>query len=193
MYIGPGYEDTDWKTLELNDDNSPDWPKAIKILEARIKGRYLDPGDMLIAAEKEIGPANRRFGFTVLAIDCLLIETFQAFVEGRKHTKYHSKQMFRNFLVTRPSFSKHFSQQLADRFFDDFRCGILHQAETPRESLVWSIGPLLKLDGTKMTINRTEFHEALKLEFVSYLSDLGDPQNAELRRHFRVKMDHICK
>jgi hypothetical protein len=193
MYIAPGYEDTDWKKLELDDDDSSDWPEAIKILEARIKGRYLDPADILIAAERAVEPTNRRFGFAVLAIDCLLIETFQAFIEGRKHTKTQSKQMFQRFLTTRGSFSNYFNQPLADRFFLDFRCGILHQAETPRNALVWSIGPLLKLDGRTMVLNRTEFHEALKLAFASYLADLSNSRNAELRRNFRLKMDHICK
>ncbi|MGP0591399.1 hypothetical protein ACTRXD_02525 [Nitrospira sp. T9] len=193
MYIAPGYEDADWKKLELDHGTSSDWPKAINIFEARIKGRYLDPSNMLIAAEEEIMPTNRRFGFTILAIDCLLIETLQAFIEGKKHTKNKSKEMFQNFLTTRQSFSKYFNQQLADRFFYDYRCGILHQTEIPRESLVWSVGPLMELNGPRMAINRTEFHEALKLEFASYLTDLRNPQNVNLRKHFRNKMDYICQ
>jgi hypothetical protein len=93
MYVAPGYTDSHWKSLNLNNDTSADWESAIKILRARIEGRYLDPADMLIAAEEEIRPAkNRRFGFTVLAIDCLLIETFQAFIEGLENTNGNSNR-----------------------------------------------------------------------------------------------------
>ncbi len=193
MYIAPGYRDEDWKKLNLDDDASSDWAKAIKILEARIKGRYLDPADMLISADQKESPKNRRFGFSVLAIDCLLVETFQAFIEGRKETRNLSEKMFKLFLTTRPAFSSYFNQQRAKRFYYDFRCGILHQAEVPADSVVWSVGPLVKVDGKKMTINRTKFHDALKKEFDAYLKDLANSLNIQPRRNFRKKMDNICR
>ena len=193
MYIAPGYTDEDWKKLNLDDDASSDWAKAIEILEARIKGRYLDPADMLIAADRQELPKNRRFGFTVLAVDCLLIETFQAFIEGRKETRNLSKKMFKAFLTTRPAFSSYFDQQLAERFYYDFRCGILHQAEIPADSVVWSVGLLVRVDGQKMTVNRTKFHDALKKEFDAYLKDLADSLQLQLRENFRKKMNHICR
>ena len=197
MSIAPGaprYKIADWKKLDLDTVNSQDWCKAIKILEARIRGRYLDPVDKLIEYEEPIEPENRRFGFTILAIDCLLIETLQAFIDGEKNTYQKTKRMFVKFLTERPSFSKHFKEKkLACRFYKDFRNGILHQAETRCGGLIWSVGPLLCNTGTGMIINRTKFHEALKAEFDSYLTDLKDTKQGELRQKFRQQMDYVVE
>jgi hypothetical protein len=58
--------------------------------------------------------------------------------------------------------------------------------------LVWSVGPLLGLEGTRITVNRTAFHEALMRELADYLTELRDPLKATLRGHFRAKMDFIA-
>lgn len=192
MVIAPGYRDTDWRRLTLDDAASPDWSTGIDILEKRIKARYVEPADMLVGADQPVAPADRRFGFTVLAIDCLLIETLQAFIEGRKDSKGHSGRMFRAFLTTRRSFSTDFDQERANRFYDDFRCGILHQAEIPANSRLWSVGPLVSIADERMTVNRSKFHKGLKVEFDLYLKDLAEPHNVQLRKHFRAKMGHIC-
>ncbi len=190
MYIAPGYTDEDWNNLDLETANSRDWCEAIKILDARIRGRYLDPVDKLIEHEEPIEPENRRFGFTILAIDCLLIETLQTFICGGGT----SGKMLVDFLTKRPSFSEHFKEKkLAGRFYDDVRNGILHEAETRSGWLIWSIGPLLDPQDTEIRINRTKFHEALKVEFDSYLKDLKDTRCEELRKNFRNQMDSVIK
>ena len=198
MSIAPGYTVADWKKLDLDSENSSDWREAIKIFNARIRGRYLDPVDKLIALDKKrANEKDRRFGFTILAIDCLLIETLQAFIEGVGNTWKLSKKMFVNFLTERPSFSVYFDEKSACRFYYDVRCGILHQAETRFGWRVLSVGPLLDPKGNKIRIiNRTEFHEALKSEFDSYvtkLRDLKDTKQDELREKFRNQMDGIVK
>ena len=199
MSIAPGYTVADWKKLDLNSKNSSDWHEAVRIFNARIRGRYLDPVDKLIALDKKrANEKDRRFGFTILAIDCLLIETLQAFIEGVGNTWKLSRKMFVNFLTESPSFSVYFDKKLACRFYEDVRCGILHQAETRSGWLIWSVGPLfLDPKGTKIRIiNRTEFHEALKSEFDSYvtkLRDLKDTKQDKLREKFRNQMDGIVK
>ena len=190
MSIAPGYTVEDWKKLDLDNADNQDWCKAIEILEARIKGRYLDPVDELIKLDKKRATKDRRFGFTILAIDCLLIETLQTFICGEGSTG----KMFVDFLTKRPSFSKHFKEKkLAGRFYEDVRNGILHQAETRSGWLIWSIGPLLDPQDTAIRINRTKFHEALKAEFDSYLKDLKDTKQDELRQKFRQKMDCVIE
>src|SRR5258708_33543390 len=57
------------------------WDKAVDILAARIRDRYIGTVDCLIATEENKPASKRRFGFAVLAIDCLLIETLSAFIE----------------------------------------------------------------------------------------------------------------
>ena len=53
MSIAPGYTVADWKKLDLDSENSLDWCEAIKIFNARIRGRYLDPVDKLIELDKK--------------------------------------------------------------------------------------------------------------------------------------------
>jgi hypothetical protein len=98
------------------------------------------------------------------------------------------------FLTTRPLFKREFTTlKLAERFYWDFRCGILHQAETGGDSKVWSVGPMLQDDGSRIIVNRNKFHEVLKTEFQGYLAELRDPATAELREHFRKKMNFISR
>src|SRR5258708_1929789 len=194
MYIAPGFSDADWQSLKLNDPASPDWNIAIQILQGRIHERFIEPIDFLIASEQGKPPSDRRFGFAILAIDCLLVETLGAFIDGLEDTEGQSKATFCRFLTTRPAFASEFvSQDLARQFYREFRCGILHQAEVGGGSKVWSIGPLLRIDGVKITVNRNEFHERLKVEFQGYLVELRDPAKTTLRQHFRKKMDLISR
>jgi hypothetical protein len=81
MGIAPGYTVSTWKALDLSGDDVVHWFRAIKIFETRIRRRFLDPVDVLIA--HEIGQERGTFGFAILAIDCLLVESLQRFREGR--------------------------------------------------------------------------------------------------------------
>lgn len=193
MEIAPGIQHNEWLRLNLNDLSSPDWNRAIEILKMRIENRYFEPVDLLIEKEINKMAKERKYGFTILAIDCLLIETLQAFIEGWKTTKNKSEKAFEKFLTTSPSFKKHFSQNMAIQFYKNYRCGILHQAEIQSDSLIWSIGALVQNINNKMVINRTKFHKKLKDDFYHYLEQLKDERNANLRYNFQKKMNHICQ
>jgi hypothetical protein len=193
MQIAPGVQAAEWQALKLDDHASPDWARAVQILEGRIHERYIEPIDHLIAAEETRPPTERRFGFTVLAVDCLLIETLGAFLDGLEDTDEKSKATFCKFLTTRPLFAGDFTKDLAKRFYKEFRCGILHQAEIGGDSKVWSVGPLICDDGGKLIINRNQLHERLKAEFQHDLAELRNPANVYLRAKFRRKMDFISR
>jgi hypothetical protein len=193
MKIAPDVDSSEWQSLKLDDPHSSDWSRAISIVRERIYGRYFDPVDHLIAVEQQEPAVRRRFGFAIIAIDCLLIETFGAFVEGLETTDGKSKVTFCKFLTTRPKFKAAFTEDLARQFYEEFRCGILHQAEVGGASKVWSVGDLAQSSGGTLTINRTELHKTLKDDFDQYLADLAQPSNVDLRRNFRKKMDFICR
>jgi len=193
LEIAPGIQHNEWLRLNLNDLSSPDWNRAIEILNMRIENRYFEPVDLLIEKEKNKLSKEKKYGFTILSIDCLLIETLQSFIEGWKTTKNKSEKAFKKFLTTSPSFKKYFSQDMAMRFYKNYRCGILHQAEIQSDSLVCSIGPLVQNINNKMVINRTEFHKKLKDDFYHYLEQLKDERNTNLRDNFQKKMNHICR
>jgi len=194
MQIAPGVDASVWHALRLDDPHSPDWDKAVNILSARIQDRYIAPVDFLVTAEQNKPPSERRFGFTVLAIDCLLVETLGAFVEGLEDTDGISKKTFCTFVRGRKQFATEFAtDDLAARFYQQFRCGILHQAETRGDSKVWSVGPMLRVNGDAITVNRNKFHESIKAEFETYLAELRDPQNSTLRANFRKKMNFVSR
>jgi hypothetical protein len=194
MQIAPGVDAAVWQGLKLDDPNSADWAKAVDILAARIHDRYIEPVDFLIVSEANKPPSERRFGFTVLAIDSLVVETLGAFIEGLEDTEGKSKKTFCTFLRTRKQFGAEFTtDDLAKKFYEQFRCGILHQAESGGESKVWSVGPLLRVEGNAITVNRNKFHDCVKAEFQTYLSELRDPRNLVLRENFRRKMGFISR
>jgi hypothetical protein len=194
LKIAPNASARDWAALRLDDPHSPDWPKAVQILKSRITSRFLDPIDFLLKSEVEKRPTEKTLGFVVLAIDCALIETLAAFTKGLLRTDGISKRTFSRFLATHPEFCVHFnSAKIAEQFYEEIRCGILHQAETGGNSRVWSVGPLLRVDSGAITVNRSRFHDAVKAAYEKYYADLLDPSNRELRRNFRKKMNYISR
>lgn len=178
----------DWKKIDFSQEAG--WQKAIDIFEDRIRGRFLDVIERIEAVNGS--------GFAVMALDCLLIETLQQFWEGKAETPDRmSGEYFRRFL-TRTSFYLDFDRQKAKLFFDQIRCGILHQAEVKGSSKIQTKGeiPLVSLDGSGgLLINRRKFHERMEKVFQEYLDALrkSDPPDEPLRQNFRDKMDAICR
>ena len=192
MEIAPGIDSSEWAKLNLDKKDSPDWLKAIDILRGRIEARYLDPIDLLIEVDAKRHAKARRFGFTVMAVDCLLIETLEAFIDGNTITTGDSTAMFQRFLTTRGHFKKYFDLATATRFYHQVRCGILHLGETTGNARIWSVGELLRINGDEMILNRSKFHTELRNEFQEYLGKLAKGTDEIQRRNFRKKMDYIC-
>lgn len=178
----------DWKKIDFSLERG--WQEAIDIFEDRIRGRFLD----LIDRIEGINGA----GFAVMALDCLLIETLQQFREGKADTPYRmSGEYFRRFL-TRTSFTSDFDVKKADLFYDQIRCGILHQAEVKTSSKIQTRDeiPLVSADRSGgLIINRRKFHKKLERVFQEYLDALrkSDPIDEPLRKNFRDKMDAVCR
>jgi len=194
MHIAPEIHRDEWLNLDLDDAVSLDWNRAVEIFAERIKYRYLEPADLLIKADENCPPIERKFGFSIMAIDCLLIEALQSFRDGLTNTKNKSLEMFKKYLTKRDGFRDYFDEAQAKNFFYDVRCGILHQAEIMGHTLLWSVGSLKgeTADGTPY-INRTKFHEILKEDFDQYCNELKNPANLKLRKNFRIKMDFIAR
>ena len=190
--IAPGIQASCWLGLQLDAPGSPDWERALCILKARIRERYLEPTSHLISHERERPASSRKFGFSVMAISCLLVETLESFAQGVLDTKGRSESLFMDFLG-RQEFAPPFDDRLAKVFYKDVRCGILHIGETQRDAQIWSIGPLVKPHGNSIRINRTEFYEQLESYFRNYLASLANPAEAELRTNLRKKMDFIAR
>ncbi len=151
-------------------------------------GRFLDP----ISDLKD----KKYTGFLIMAIDCLLIETLQQFIEGVPETpRGKNESYFKNFLISR--FEEDFDDKKAKMFYEQIRCGILHQAETKESSKIKISHelPIVKFTKEKdgLIINRKKFHEKLKKVIKLYIEELKDTTNILLRKNFRKKMDYICR
>ena len=191
MQIAPGTNAADWKKLDL--DNVGDWETAVSIFERRIRGRFTDAIDFLIADDEPLPAIERRWGFAVLTLDCLLVETLQAFRRGLTDTRSKSRELCVQFLTERAAFKPFFtSPDIAARFYYEFRCGLSHNAQVFGDGLVWSIGPLLTMKGTQMIANRTAFHQALLAELDEYITALRNGADQRLRLNFRTKMDFVA-
>jgi len=195
MEISQKFTSDDWKNLNLSIKSSPnDWTKAIEVLKDRITKRYIEPVNLLISHEKDNMCTERKFGFTIVAIVCLLIETLQAFKTGDKET-IHMEEAFVKFLTESKFLKEYFSEELSKRFYKEYRNGILHQAQTKNGALIWSIGQkTIWIDTDNiMIINRTKLFSLLKQDFEYYLKQLASIDEKRLRKNFIKKMDFISK
>lgn len=187
LKISKNYSVQDWKKLSFADE--ADWQKAIEMFIDRMETRFLEFIRLIERMEHS--------GFVVMSLDCLLIETFEQFQNGVRRTPAKkSRDYFVNFLTSR-SFGSFFSKALAERFYDQIRCGILHQAEIKGDSRIILGKPNLLVKPSNqngLIINRKLFHSQLVKEFEDYVSKLrkNDPPDQRLRDNFRKKMNYIC-
>ncbi len=147
------------------------------LIYQRFYERYIKPFE---------GNSNRH-GFSMMAVSCLMIEALQSFKEGKENTKGISKQTFEKFFAN----SNYFKEFLATNFYDEIRCGILHQAETRGGWRIWQVGKLL--DNPNKIINALCFLETLEKELESYRDELKTlPFDSQVWDYAILKLDYIC-
>jgi hypothetical protein len=104
----------------------------------RLRTRYLEPIRVISEINLRIGE-----GFSIVAIQCSLIEFLQTTIEGtnfninakENNTDYEyglskSKMKFVTFLTSQEPFSSYFDRILAIDFYKNVRCPVLHEART---------------------------------------------------------------
>lgn len=195
--IAPGHSVSGWKSLTLNDADrmTIDWNKALSILDARIRSRFIEPAQLLIDAETNQKRGSN--GFAILAIDFLLIEAIQGFRQGLTNHNRQSKALFSAFLTNWQAFLDcvpHGSDAgvLANNVYEQGRCALHHTGSTDRVLVRRSGHMFIFYSDGRIAINRTVLHKELKTAFDAYIVELRLPGNATLRRNFKKKMEHIC-
>ncbi len=149
------------KNLDQNFKFNETWENAIELLESRLKWKYFDPLQKII--DKNILKGE---GFTIVTVQCALIEMFAAFRKGKifnhnkktgapKYEYKESQKMFTSLLRSSSVFEDNFWQNnlkgkpVIDRPFNsvDFykyvRCGLMHEART-KENWIISATPKTK-------------------------------------------------
>jgi hypothetical protein len=187
----------DWrrlrKRLVLGGDEKI-WTLAFnEYFRKRLELRYLNPIKTL-----QDNDTYRGEGFSIVAIQCTLIEFLESTVQGtnfRLPQKGHkllefeyssSKAMFLAFLSKEMPFSNVFDEKSALDFYTGVRCGLLHEARTKDDwtiSAKSSSGSIANV--RERIVYRNNFQAAL-LEFV-------DIYGQRLRRDRRVQAAFIRK
>ncbi len=137
--------------------------------------------------------------FSIMALDCLIIETLNQFYSGKDETEGAHREAFWGFFKNSEFFKDHFSRKKAFTFYSHYRCGLLHQAQTKRKSVVrmdqeTMIRSVEDDISIGLVVDRFKFHEALEKEIQSYMDRLtsGGEEYSTLRKNFVTKMDIIC-
>ena len=194
--------DEDWRQLEAkikqDFDNAGLWEDAYQFFEERMFHRYICPAEQIQYNSPAIGE-----GFAIMAILCSLIEALETFYSGqcykydkpRKNHEYgngKSKAFFVSFLSQKDPFNRVFDPSLAEEFYKNVRCALLHEAST-RGGWVIRIDTnvLVKKDQGKTVLNRMLFLDCVKKYMENYKDLLIS--NKELKNAFIRKMDCICR
>ncbi|MBN1638848.1 MAG: hypothetical protein JW866_07765 [Ignavibacteriales bacterium] len=166
------------KYLRLEKEKKQD-PIAEFIFE-RFYERYLRPFES----------NDKRNGFSMLAVGCLMIEALESFYQGwikSPNSALSFEYFFDRNLEFNPLRTYH------QDFYKHIRCAILHQGETTNG---WKIcrkknKPLF--DPTTKTINADNFHNALNISLKNYSEALKTQKwEDEMWLKFRKKIKAIC-
>ncbi|MFC0512988.1 hypothetical protein ACFFGT_02215 [Mucilaginibacter angelicae] len=166
-------ECSQWNHLRINLNKdlayNPEWESAIKLFSDRFKVKYFDPIQQLIELDWLKGE-----GFTILTVQCSLIEAFatlrtgQIFTNNRvaavkkKYLYFESKRIFTDFLESEAIFKEHFWAEdpnekdgkarvppfSASSFYSDVRCALMHEARTKGNWII-NADPISKVDPRK--------------------------------------------
>jgi hypothetical protein len=203
VYIAGKKKAADWApfrdTLVVGGDVDG-WERAFHDwFQTRLKRRYLNPIKILQEQKKLQGE-----GFSILAIQCTLVEFLESTVQGvnyrylrsRERLNLHeyssSRDVFVSFLRKRPPFSQDFDEGLAGEFYSDIRCGLLHEACTKGGWRVWAESPDGRvIDRTRRIVYRNNFQNALD-QFIRWYHDTL-PRDGALQEAFIRKFNNLCE
>lgn len=169
--------------------------ELIRFLKERYTERFFRP----ILCLRESPGNEQGYGFAIMALCCLLIETIECYRKGvpsssnddlnfmkrldlnnKAPRDYElqppwaltgSKDAFRSFFAEE-NHQEYFPGVEGDEFYEKVRCGLLHQAQTKG---TWRLARTGKFyDHAERSINRDEFAQRLEECFDDYLQQLRE-------------------
>lgn len=200
--------------LSVEKSSKEDWNTAINILKERFEERYFSTIHYLSYDLKKRRKTIEKFeknGFAIMALNCLLIDTFYQFEYGLEssselnpvtldtgvglHYKTFLRIKFPQLFAFQPSIG---NKDLADLFYTDIRCGILHSAQTKGCSMLACEGGqtldyiyMFNKVGIRVDVN--QFSDILEKYFYKdYLQRLYDGDK-DTRKAFINKMKFVCE
>lgn len=106
--ISPKYRVSDWRNAVRSDD----WSTMVAIFNDRLHGRFLEPIELI---EKD-GNIGEFAGFSIMALDCLLVETMNQFYQGLDETPSNHQKQFWKFFRASEYFKSNFTKKASDTF-----------------------------------------------------------------------------
>lgn len=191
LYLSPRYTLEVCKEIFLNlggASTEERWLTAIEIFEDRMNARFFEAISLLSDRCEERRGHN--LSFSIMGLNCLLIETLQQFYDGVDQTASNHANAFRRFFTNSPHFKLYFNDEISRRFYKDVRCGILHQAQTKNNvALEFNENEMVRYaENGWLVFNVKAINHALYSEFQDYLSKLRSPNQVNLRSNFVKKM-----
>ncbi|MBP7556664.1 MAG: hypothetical protein KA821_10390 [Chitinophagaceae bacterium] len=196
------------KSITVKDCNEflkkKDKKQLANFIYERLYGRYLKPFDYP-AKDYILGYKN---GFSLMASCCLLIETYVSFKEkGFRNTSGQSGKTFGCFFTTESRFQalatggRKLDGTIASKkdgglpndFYENVRCGILHNAETKSGWTITRNQSAAYFDPATKKINATKFANRLKFVLSDYKNKLlrADFDNDEIWLSFKNRLDDL--
>lgn len=168
---------SDYKNMEKNRDKDA----IAQFIKERVSERYITPMRVEL---------NKKNGFTIMAVSCLLIETLESFYQGWSDSNNKSQLAFCNFFDRNKGFDS-FSGQ-AQSFYKHVRCGILHQGETTGGWHIRRDGAIF--DRQTKTINAKLFHDEIETVLSGYCNELRHSDwSTPIWKSLIKKMHSVCK
>ncbi|MFC1594253.1 hypothetical protein ACFL38_02895 [Candidatus Omnitrophota bacterium] len=169
--------------------------EMVGYLKKRVEICFFNPIKTLLL------PEYKTTGFMMIAVLSSLIDLVSQYYYGQPGMK--SKDKYKRFLrdhfvefrqkITVKKFSH--VKDLADFFYEGFRCQILHNFMLTEYSTIgWQTGLVhintwnTKKDLKEIIINPRLLTERLESVFLDYIDDLLNPKNAQLREAFVKKL-----
>jgi hypothetical protein len=173
--------------LLLRRDDAEAKKRLVHVIYHRLNNRYVRPlGEI---------PDKKRSGFLTMAAACLMIEALQSFREGYEYSKWGAgKKCFAKFFSENDAFGA--LCPYSSNFYSNIRCGILHQAETYGNWLIWmqKDRPLFFLHEGNKIINADVFLNELAKSIERYRGELEAADwNDKLWVRAKRKLTKICE
>ncbi len=192
--IALGFTIDDWNHLKTKLDSSgkwsDEWDEVISKLEARFQKRFFEPA----AALESLAYS----GFALLALDCLLLESLQAFISGNHAANSAaSRSAFKKFLMKNKTFGTYFpNESSVDTFYTHVRNGLLHDGETRKGWLIKRSDRydlIDRKDPSFPVVNRRKFHDALVAVFREHFEKLRKPAEEKCRENLFKAIEGLCQ
>jgi hypothetical protein len=181
-----------------------DKTKLANFIYDRLYGRYLKPFDFPSQKYR----LNYKNGFVLMASCCFLIETYVSFTKSEfRDTNRLSAKCFCYFFSSNKSFSL-FAEgalkpdgSLANKtdggipndFYENLRCGILHNGETKNGWKITRKSNTPYFDPASKTINAFKFANLLAKILQNYKKQLinSDFDNDEIWTNFKIRFNDL--